>query len=483
MKIKNLSRREFLKYTLVGTAALFIPVKFTNCNSIRKKPNIIFLFADDQNFETLHALGNKEISTPNLDRLVARSKQFTHSYNMGSWSGAVCMPSRTMLNTGRFLWNCKNAPAEQKPKGLMWSQRMITAGYKTYMTGKWHVFYNGDWKKKVEPADIFDVVGTLRRGMPFDTPEGYNRPKDKNDKSWLPWDKSKGGYWEGGKHWTEVQGEETINFIDQASKEDQPFFLYSAFNAPHDPRQSPKEFVDMYPVDSISTPANFLPAYPYKDEIGCSKKLRDEKLAPFPRTEYAVKVNRQEYYAIITHMDKQVGLILDKIEELGLNDNTYIFFTADHGLACGQHGLMGKQNLYNHSVRVPFLVSGPGIEGGTKNTTPIYLQDVMPTSLEISGAEEQGVDFKSLMPLIRGKNDLHYDSIYGAYMNLQRMITKDGFKLLYYPKANVYRLFDLDKDPHEMNDLATLTEYAAKLEEMKTALLELQREMNDPMVQ
>jgi len=482
MKVKNLSRREFLKHTLTGAVALTVPGFLTKCSSVKQKPNIIFLFADDQNFETLRALGNNEIFTPNLDRLVARSKQFTHAYNMGSWSGAVCMPSRMQLNTGRFLWNCKNAPVEQKPKGLMWSQRMKTAGYKTYMTGKWHVFYNGDWKKKVEPADIFDVVGKLRRGMPHDTPEGYNRPKDENDKSWLPWDKSKGGYWEGGKHWTEVQGEETIQFIEQASKEDKSFFLYSAFNAPHDPRQSPKEFVDMYPVGKISTPANFLPEYPYKDQIGCPKTLRDERLAPFPRTEYAVKVNRQEYYAIITHMDKQIGLILDKIDELDISDNTYIFFTADHGLACGQHGLLGKQNLYDHSVRVPFLVSGPGIKGGTKCTTPIYLQDVMSTSLEISGAEQQGVDFKSLMPLIQEKSDQHYDSIYGAYMNLQRMITKDGFKLLHYPEANVYRLFDLDKDPHEMNDLVAVPEYEAKLEEMKKALVQLQKEMNDPML-
>jgi len=482
MNNHNISRRKFCKYTFAGAAALTVPGILSKCKSATRKPNIIFLFADDHNFNTLHALGNKEINTPNLDRLVARSKQFTHAYNMGSWSGAVCMPSRMMLNTGRYLWKCKDAPAEQYPQGLMWSQRIKSAGYKTYMAGKWHVYYHGEWREEVKPSDVFDVVGTLRPGMPKDTPEGYDRPKDENDKSWLPWDRSKGGYWEGGKHWTEVQGEETVRFIEQASKEDKPYFIYSAFNAPHDPRQSPKEFVDMYPLDSISTPKNFLPEYPYKDEIGSPKTLRDERLAPFPRTEYAVKVNRQEYYAIITHMDKQIGLILDKIDELGQGDNTYIFFTADHGLACGQHGLLGKQNLFDHSVRVPFLVSGPGIKGGTKCTTPIYLQDIMPTSLELANAEKQGIDFKSLMPLIHGDTTQHYNSIYGAYQNLQRMITKQGFKLLYYPEANVYLLFDLKADPFEMNNLAEHPEYAVKLKEMKAALLELQIEMNDPML-
>jgi len=473
-----MKRRTFLRLTSVAAGGLLI-----GCNLIKKKqPNILFLFADDHSFRALQAYGNTEVKTPNLDRLVERSLTFTHAYNMGSWSGAVCMPSRMQLNTGRFLWNCKNAPAEQKPKGLMWSQRMRTAGYKTIMAGKWHVFYNGDWKEKVKPAEIFDIVGTLRPGMPNQTPEGYERPKDENDQNWLPWDKSKAGYWKGGKHWTEVLADETINFIEQASKDEKPFFMYSAFNAPHDPRQSPKEFVDMYPVANLSTPKNYLPEYPYKDEIGCPKTLRDENLAPFPRTEYAVKVNRQEYYAIITHLDEQVGRILDKLEELGQDKNSYIFFTADHGLACGQHGLLGKQNLYDHSVRVPFLVSGPGVKGGTKCTTPIYLQDVMATTLEIAKAEREGVDFKSLMPLIQGKSAPHYDSIYGAYMDLQRMITKNGFKLLYYPKIDVYRLFDLKKDPFEVNDLVDKQDYSAKLEEMKTALVELQKEMNDPML-
>jgi len=181
-------------------------------------------------------------------------------------------------------------------------------------------------------------------------------------------------------------------------------------------------------------------------------------------------------------MDKQIGLILDKLEETGQQENTYIFFTADHGLACGQHGLLGKQNLYDHSVRVPFIVSGPGIKGGEQIETPIYLQDVMPTTLELAGVDCEDVDFKSLLPLLQNNSSKHYDAIYGAYMHLQRMITKNGFKLLHYPEADVYRLFDLKNDPHEMNDLVEKTEYAAKLEEMKISLLELQKKMNDPML-
>ena len=157
---------------------------------------------------------------------------------------------------------------------------------------------------------------------------------------------------------------ETISFLDQAAVSENPFFMYVAFNAPHDPRQSPREYVDMYPLENISVPENFLPEYPFRDEIGCGADLRDERLAPFPRTAYAVKVHRQEYYAIISHMDAQIKRILEHLEETGQAGNTYIFFTADHGLSVGHHGLMGKQNMFDHSMRPPLIVAGPHVPGG-----------------------------------------------------------------------------------------------------------------------
>jgi choline-sulfatase len=438
------------------------------------KPNILFIFADDQCHDTVKALGNDEVITPNIDRLVNRGMTFTHTYNMGSWSGAVCVASRAMLNTGKFVWRANAAVKSLEKSGQLWSQRMKKAGYHTYMTGKWHV--------SASAGKIFDSTGSVRGGMPKQTPQGYNRPKGPDDKTWLPWDTKRGGHWAGGKHWSEVVGDQTVAELKRAAKDDKPFFVYAAFNAPHDPRQSPKEFVDMYPLDKVAVPASFLEMYPYKDAMGCSKGLRDEKLAPFPRTEYAVKVNRQEYYAIITHMDAQIGRILDALEESGQADNTYIFFTADHGLACGNHGLMGKQNMYDHSVRAPLIVCGPGVKANARNSARVYLQDIMPTSLELAGAGTDGVDFKSLNPLIKGERTTQYESIYGAYLNLQRMITKDDFKLIHYPKANVYRLYDLTRDPLEMNDMGKDSGHAQKLEELKKALADVQKEMDDPLV-
>ena len=352
---------------------------------------------------------------------------------------------------------------------------MSRAGYETYFTGKWHI------QAKAELA--FDVTKDIRAGMPKDTPQAYNRPLEGKPDPWSPSDTELGGFWQGGKHWSEVVGDNTIAFLGAAKEQAKPFFMYIAFNAPHDPRQSPQEYIDKYPLDRIVVPENFLPEYPHKDAIGCGPGLRDEKLAPFPRSEYAVKVHRQEYYAIITHLDAQIGRILDALENSGQAENTWIFFTADHGLAAGHHGLMGKQNMYDHSLRVPFLVKGPGVKAGAKIDAPIYLQDAMATALDLAGApKEEQVEFHSLLPLLRGeKSPAARESIYGAYLQLQRAVIHDGWKLILYPEAKVARLYHLDEDPGEMTDLGNDPAQAQRKSELFKRLLVLQKDLADPL--
>ena len=447
----------------------------TRTTRAAEQPNILFLFADDQCYETVHAYGHTEIETPSLDALVAQGTTFTHTYNMGSWSGAVCVASRTMLNTGRFIWNANavyGSAEKEREAGRFWSEQMKRAGYRTYFTGKWHV--------KANANAAFDVASNVRGGMPNQTPQGYNRPQSGKPDVWSPYDPKFGGFWKGGKHWSEVVGDDAVSYLRDAKKSDQPFFMYIAFNAPHDPRQSPKEYVDKYPLEKITVPSNFLTDYPYKDAIGCGPGLRDEKLAPFPRTHHAVQVNRQEYYAIITHMDAQIGRILDVLKETGQADNTYIFFTADHGLAVGHHGLMGKQNLYDHSVRVPFMVVGPDVPKNATNDEAIYLQDVMATSLELAGIEKpEHVDFNSILPLLNGEAKSPYDAIYGAYLDKQRSITQNGFKLLLYPNVPKARLYDVRNDPQESQDLIGNPKHQATAKKLFSRFLKLQSELND----
>ncbi len=442
-----------------------------------EKPNILFIFADDQCYEALGVLGS-EVETPNLDKLAKNGVMFTEAFNMGAWHGAVCVASRTMLNTGRFLWHAKSLEpnlAQSAESGHLWSQYLQRAGYDTYFAGKWHV--------KVDVKSIFKTSRNVRPGMPNQTPEGYNRPIEGQPDPWSPWDTQFEGYWKGGKHWSEVLADDAVKFLGQASKIDNPFFMYLAFNAPHDPRQSPRQYVEKYPLDKMKVPKNFMPDYPFKEEMGCGKRLRDERLVPFPRTEYAVKVNRQEYYAIITHMDDQIGRILQALEESGKKENTYIFFTADHGLAVGHHGLIGKQNMFDHSVRVPLIITGPDLPEGKRFDTPVYLQDIMPSTLELAGVEiPEHVQFKSLLPLIVGKKKKNYETIYGGFRYLQRMVRKDNFKLIWYPKAEKYLLYNLEKDPYEMVDIATRDENKPIIEDLKVELKKLQADVGDTLV-
>ncbi|MDP4679865.1 MAG: sulfatase-like hydrolase/transferase, partial [Cyclobacteriaceae bacterium] len=439
----------------------------------------------------------------NLDRLVNSGTSFTHAYNMGGWHGAVCVASRTMINSGAFIWNAKQKESLWRDKDSLatsqtWGRLMAREGYSTYMTGKWHV---------AAPAEeLFDRAEHIRPGMPGDRrgeqgkafykwkeesgdlkdwnsymPIGYGRPIDENDNSWSPSDTTQGGFWEGGKHWSEVVKDDALLFIEDAKKKEDPFFMYLAFNAPHDPRQAPQKFVDMYPLDQIAIPENFLPEYPWKNEIGNNPGLRDEALAPYPRTEYAVKKHRQEYYAIITHLDEQIGIILDALEATGKMDNTYIFFTADHGLSLGQHGLIGKQSLFDHSIRVPLMVVGPGIPKGKKLDQDVYLQDIMASSLKLAGIEKPSyVEFNSFMDLVYGETQTgHYDAVYGAYVHWQRMIRKDGYKLLIFPEIKKVLLFDLENDPKEINDLSANPQFAEKAKTLFKDLIELQKTMGD----
>lgn len=451
-----------------------------------EKPNILFLFADDMAYETSPGFeSNPEVETPNLDRLRDKGFTFTNAYNMGGWHGAVCVASRTMLNTGRFLWHARNEEKslvkEYQGKGRTWAQLLEKGGYDTYFTGKWHV--------RMDANKVFKVARHIRPGMPNQVPSGYNRPIEGKPDVWKPWDTKNEGFWKGGKHWSEVTADDAIDYLGMAEKSENPFFMYVAFNAPHDPRQAPKEYVDKYPPEKVKVPEPFYPEYPF--EIG-SNTIRDEKLAPLPRTKHAVQVNRAEYFAIITHLDAQIGRILEALEKTGKADNTYIVFTADHGLSCGRHGLMGKQNMFAQSVQVPFHVVGPDVEHHTWGEAPIYLQDVIPTTLQWAGLEvPEQIEFRSFAAHIcneEGKyphsepyGDGNLITMYGAYVDSQRMVDEGvgGHKLIVYPKLGKELLFDNLADGNEANDLAESADSKPVLERLRQQLVRWQRETGD----
>jgi len=464
------------RFRILGIALAFLGLSITAvAETPTNAPNILFLFADDLDPGVLE---RQEARTPHINTIAEAGVQFNSAYNMGGWHGAICVASRAMLMTGAYVWEAQALEARladvvQQEK--IWPQHMAAAGYETYFSGKWHL--------PVDPATVFDHTASVRMGgMPAMVDSAYHRPPLEGEDPWKPWDESIGGFWEGGQHWSEVLAEDGLAFLEQAQSSDKPFFMYLSFNAPHDPRQAPREFVDQYPPHETTVPPNFLPVYPHHLSMGCGPDLRDEKLAPFPRTEKAIQVHRSEYLAIVAHMDAQIGRILDALRASGKAENTIVVFAADNGLACGQHGLLGKQNMYEHSMRVPLLVAGPGIERGQRIAAPIYMQDILPTLLAWAQAPVwDSIAYQSLIPLLTGEEDTGREVIYGAYMKLQRMLVADRFKLIHYPKSDTWRLFDLDADPWEMNDLAAQPEKQDRLAQLQDQLAQTQRQMNDPL--
>lgn len=460
-----------------------------------QKPNIVFIFADDMTVGGLGSTSNGEVKTPNLDRLRGQGTYFSHTFNQGGYNGAISTASRSMMNTGKYLWKTmdlvqgklekrKNLwpegvpyyePKKPATRPTLWSEHMKEAGYDTYITGKWHV--------DIPAGEVFDQACNIRGGMPNQVKARYDRQFIEGEPdTWNPADSTNGGFWEGGTHWSEVVRQDALRFISEAKEKDAPFFMYLAFNAPHDPRQAPQAFQDLYSLENVSVPKNFLPEYPYSEGCGAGKALRDEQLAPYPRTPYAVKVNRKEYYASISHLDAQVGIILEALEKSGKLGNTYIFFTADHGIGLGDHGFIGKQNQYDASIRVPMFVVGPGVKRGAVVDDLMYLQDVMATSLDLAGSDAlKTVDFRSFLPLAKGEKMEKRDAIINCYIGCQRSIRTERYKLIIYPVINKVRFYDVENDPYEMKDLAGEKKYAPMIQQLFKRFQELQAEVSDPL--
>jgi arylsulfatase A-like enzyme len=229
-------------------------------------------------------------------------------------------------------------------------------------------------------------------------------------------------------------------------------------------------------------PPNYLPDHPFDNG---ELRVRDENLLPHPRTEQAVLGELAAYYGMISEVDAQIGRILDALEANGQLDNTVIVFAGDNGLAVGSHGLLGKQNLYEHSVRVPLILAGPNIPRGEQRDALAYLFDVFPTLVEIAGlATPPTVTGENLLPVVRGTHEGGREYAYFGYRNLQRAIrTKDDWKLIsYYVNDEQHtQLFNLSEDPCETHDLARDPRFAEQLSQLEALLIQGGTLYNDPL--
>jgi len=404
------------------------------------RPNIVFLFSDDQNAQTIAALGNKDIKTPHLDSLYDRGFHFRNAFCMGGLQGAVCVPSRAMLMTGRSLFRVEE---NLRTQPLM-PAALAKAGYVTYATGKWH---NG--------APSFARAFQHGRNVFFGgmSDQSAVTVQDLKDDGTFTAKRA------GKQYSSELFADAAVEFL-RGHKSEKPFMLYVAFTMPHDPRSSPPPYATMYDAARLPLPKNYLPVHPFRNG---EMTVRDEKLLPWPRTEDAVKKETADYYGSITFMDAQIGRILATLKETGRLDNTIIVFASDHGLSLGRHGLLGKQNVYDHAMRAPLVFAGPGIAKGGSDAM-CYLLDIFPTLLDLTKVEPpKEIDGRSLVPVIAGKADKHRDALLLAYRDVQRALRTDRWKLIVYPKINRTQLFDIAADPDEMNDLAASAEHAGRL--------------------
>ena len=434
-----------MKFTLtLLTTLLFAHVTVLNAADVR--PNVLFLFADDQRADTIAALGNSHIKTPNLDRLVRRGLAFDRAYMQGGLNGATCVPSRAMLLSGRCLFRID----EKLLRDETWPAAFGRAGYSTFVSGKWH---NGE---KSIARSFQQARGIFEGGM---TNPLNAKLSDLVDGSLTPAQLAP-------KHACEVFADEAIRFLNE--QHERPFFCYVPFDAPHDPHVVPKDFKIRYDADQIPLPPNFLPQHPWNNG---EMTIRDEALLRWPRQPEKIREMIAEYYRYVSYLDAEIGRVLDALEASPHAKNTIVVFAADSGVARGSHGLIGKQNCYEHSLRVPLIMSGPGIPPGQRTNAMCYLFDVLPTLgklCDVSGpTTSEGIEFTAT---VKDPTHAARPQLVLGYKSVQRAIRDDRWKLIRYPHIDKTQLFDLQSDPHEITNLADKPEHAPKVADLMTRL-------------
>ena len=227
-------------------------------------------------------------------------------------------------------------------------------------------------------------------------------------------------------------------------------------------------------------PKNFAAEHPF--EHG-NLRGRDEVLLPRPLTPELIRNELAVYYALIEHMDAQIGRITAALEKSDQAKNTIVIFTSDHGLALGSHGLTGKQNMYEHTIRVPLVIAGPEIDADRRTSAFCHLRDLFPTLCDIADVETpEKLDGRSLKTLVLAPNAAAiHPFVVGYFTDTQRMIRSREWKLIRYPKIGLEQLFDLQHDPDELRDLIDRPEHRAVADELRTKLTDWLREHGDPL--
>ncbi|MCA8985454.1 MAG: sulfatase-like hydrolase/transferase [Planctomycetaceae bacterium] len=468
----QLSRRVVPILTLFVSLAQVVNTGFAGT-----RPNILLIVSDDQRPDTIQSLGNPLIQTPHLDRLVMSGVAFTRA----TCGNPICTPSRAEILTGccsfrNGVLDFGKPISPRVPRLAHWFTR---AGYQTHYVGKWHndggpaqhgyqtsrgLYRGGGGKFSRPQVDWADRPVTGYRGWVFQDESGQLFPD--LGVGLTPDISSK-------------IADAAIACVEHSAQSNQPFLLHVNFTAPHDPLLLPPGWEQAYDPQRLPLPANFLPRHPFDHG---NIEGRDELLFAWPRTPRETLGELAAYYAVISHMDAQIGRILAALHATGLAQNTLIVFTSDHGLAIGSHGLRGKQNMYEHTIGVPLVISGPGIPAGERRNAQCYLRDLFPTLTDLAEIDSPGeqIDGRSLVPVLRGEREEIHPFIVGYFRHAQRMIRAEGWKYIEYPEAGIEQLFDLTNDPHELTNLANEPRHDARRKLLNGLLHEWLQAHGDP---
>ena len=385
--------------------------------------NILFIIADDQRPDTIGPDSQFPVHTPNLDQLALEGTEFIRHY----CTTPICTPARAEVLTGQHSYaNQVRWFGQPIRPGLPLMPGILQeAGYHTIHVGKWH--------NDGHPRDKgYDVV---RRAM-HDSGLDYRQHGHT-----MEWE-------ENGR---KIRGHSTELFCDAAIEEvtnapdSKPWFCYLALHSPHDPFQAPKEFL---PKD-MPLPNSFMPVHPYDNG---DLTIRDELLLPIPRKPEAVCEYRRQYAGMIQHHDHHLGRIFDYLRNSGQIENTLIVFTSDHGLAVGDHGLLGKENMYEHSIRVPCVMRGPGIESAKTVHELTHHTDFLKAVKSATRSDGSPIEIDTHPFICCGftSPDPQADK---PLRETQRAIVTQNWKLVWYPHNDTLLLYHLTNDPAEVDNL------------------------------
>ncbi len=427
-----------------------------NTDNAGPTPNIVVIVADDLRADCIGSV-NPLIRTPNIDRITQRGIQFNHCYLMGANTPAVCQPSRVMLMSGRSIFKLPmdytvrvydhvqkrdilDAPLPCVP---VVPTTIGEAGYDTYYCGK-----SGNTYHLAESAFdehvYIDILGNIDN---LDDGEELHRRQ----------------------HFVDP----LVSYIGDASRSEKPFLAFYAPPTPHDPLYCEPDFLEYYKGDRLPPlPENA--AISHEEFAGFNQDDTNVrpyevpgvgKLAPPLDLEQWRSVIGQ-YYAMVSSFDLDVGRILDELERTGAMDNTIVIFTSDNGLALSDHGLIHKSSLYEHEMRLPLAVCGPGFPEGKESDAFVYLSDVFPTLCEMTGTEiPDTVDTESFLPNILDPEKPAREEAIFAYKEEMRGLRDSRYKIILYGNGHL-QLFDLENDPFETRNLAGDPAHAARIADM-----------------